>query len=63
MTMERNESMEQTRPTSDARADALQARRPVKFILVTGGVVSSLGKGIASTKAKRRLHAGWQRGC
>jgi hypothetical protein len=34
-----------------------------KFIFVTGGVVSSLGKGIASTKAKRRLHAGWQRGC
>lgn len=35
-----------TDATKNAGAD--QARRPVKYILVTGGVVSSLGKGLAA---------------
>src|SRR6195256_611081 len=35
-----------TESTTDARAG--DPRRPVKFILVTGGVVSSLGKGLAA---------------
>ncbi|MBA3296564.1 MAG: CTP synthase, partial [Acidobacteria bacterium] len=33
---------------TDARPDDTQPTRPTKFILVTGGVVSSLGKGLAA---------------
>ncbi|HXG56951.1 MAG TPA: CTP synthase [Vicinamibacterales bacterium] len=33
---------------SDSRAEESQRARPVKYILVTGGVVSSLGKGLAA---------------
>jgi CTP synthase len=35
-----------TKPTTNAPSDS--GKRPVKYILVTGGVVSSLGKGLAA---------------
>ena len=37
-----------TRETSHSDAGTAQSGRPVKYILVTGGVVSSLGKGLAA---------------
>jgi CTP synthase len=46
--MEHSEPMDHTRATSDSQAAVEQPRRPVKYILVTGGVVSSLGKGLAA---------------
>ncbi len=46
--MEHSEPMDQTPATSDSQPAVEQPRRPVKFILVTGGVVSSLGKGLAA---------------
>ena len=33
---------------TDSSNNDKQRKRPVKYILVTGGVVSSLGKGLAS---------------
>jgi CTP synthase len=35
-------------PQSNTPPNATQGSRPVKYILVTGGVVSSLGKGLAA---------------
>ena len=35
-------------PQSNTPPNAQQSPRPVKYILVTGGVVSSLGKGLAA---------------
>ena len=41
-------TLEQTRCSSTGSHEAGSVRRPVKYILVTGGVVSSLGKGLAA---------------
>ena len=46
--MEHNDHMGETRVTSDSQPAPQPGARPVKFILVTGGVVSSLGKGLAA---------------
>ena len=39
---------QETRCTQDRATDGTRQPRPVKYILVTGGVVSSLGKGLAA---------------
>jgi CTP synthase len=40
---------------TDGPAEATAGRRPVKYIFVTGGVVSSLGKGLAAASIGRLL--------
>ena len=46
--MEHNDHMGETRVSSESQSAPQPGARPVKFILVTGGVVSSLGKGLAA---------------
>ena len=43
------------RPEGPTSAEAPAGRRPVKYIFVTGGVVSSLGKGLAAASIGRLL--------
>src|SRR5215475_9492338 len=43
------------RPDGSSSAEASVGRRPVKYIFVTGGVVSSLGKGLAAASIGRLL--------
>src|SRR5512144_2872179 len=43
------------RPDGPAFAEASAGKRPVKYIFVTGGVVSSLGKGLAAASIGRLL--------
>ena len=43
------------RPDGPSSAEASAGRRPVKYIFVTGGVVSSLGKGLAAASIGRLL--------
>jgi len=43
------------RPDGPSSAEATAGRRPVKYIFVTGGVVSSLGKGLAAASIGRLL--------
>jgi CTP synthase len=43
------------RPDGPTFAEASAGRRPVKYIFVTGGVVSSLGKGLAAASIGRLL--------
>ncbi len=43
------------RPDGPSSAEATAGKRPVKYIFVTGGVVSSLGKGLAAASIGRLL--------